>query len=77
MYIHSMKYVRPIVLFVGCAGAIVFGALFLLSVISPIHIERAAKEIIRYQVSKRVGEKFDALDSSALVQKAKALIPGA
>lgn len=76
VYIHSMKYVRSIVLFVGCAGAIVFGALFLLSVISPIHIERAAKEIIRYQVSKRVSEKFDALDSSALVQKAKALIPG-
>ena len=76
VYIHSMRYVRPIVLFVGCAGAIVFGALFLLSVISPIHIERAAKEIIRYQVSKRVSEKFDALDSSALVQKAKALIPG-
>ena len=71
-----MNALRTLIFLIGTIGTLTFGSLFAISLLSPITIEKAAKEVLRYLVQKRVGERLDSIDESSLVEKAKALIPG-
>ena len=44
-----------------------FGAIFALSFVNPLLIERAAREVIRIEVERRVGAKLDELSNSKVV----------
>ncbi len=64
---------RWVLLTIGTAGAVLFGAALLLSWVEPLWIERAAREVVRIEVEKRAGEKIDRLSNSkvaALAAKA-------
>lgn len=64
---------RRVLLTIGSAGAVLFGVAWLLSWVEPLWIERAAREVVRIEVEKRVGEKVDTLSNSkvaALAAKA-------
>jgi len=52
---------------------LIFGAGFVLSFLDPLLIERAAREIVRIEVERKIGEKIDTLSNTriaALAQKA-------
>ncbi len=70
-----MRAFRTFLIAIGLLGGAVFTILFAISLLSPIWIERAAKEIIRAEVSKRVSRQIDVFDQNALVEKAKAMLP--
>ena len=65
-----MRSIRQTVLVVGFVGLIVFLAAFVYSFASPESVEQHAKDIIRYEVEKRVNEKITAIDQSFLAAKA-------
>jgi hypothetical protein len=62
--------VRQALVAVGFAGAALFGVAFVLSYLDPLLIERAAREVVRLEVEKRVGEKVDELTDSTVMQMA-------
>jgi hypothetical protein len=47
-------------------GVLVFGGAFALSFLDPLLIERAAREVVRIEVERRVGEKIDTLSNSRI-----------
>jgi hypothetical protein len=55
-------------------GAFLFGAALLLSFLSPVLIERAAREVVRIEVERRVGDKIDSLSNSRLVGLAQRVL---
>lgn len=64
---------RRVLLLVALVGVALFGGTLLLSWLDPLMIEKAAREVVRIEVEKRVGEKIDALSNSkvaALAAKA-------
>jgi hypothetical protein len=64
---------RQALLILSLLGATLFGGTLALSFLNPLLIERAAREIVRIEVERRVGEKIDDLSDSrvgALAQKA-------
>jgi hypothetical protein len=67
---------RPILLWLGIAGAMLFGASFIASILDPHFVGQAAKAAIRYHVETKIAERVDALDSTFLGGKATQLIAG-
>lgn len=64
---------RQALLLLGLVGATLFGSAFVISFLNPLLVERAAREIVRIEVERRVGEKIDVLSNSkvgALAQRA-------
>jgi len=55
---------RIILLALSLLGAAFFGGAFALSFADPLLIERAAREVVRIEVERRVGEKIDSLSNS-------------
>ncbi len=66
--------VRAFILIVATVGTLLFGSLFVLSIASPISIERWARTAIEHEVEKRAGEDLHALSETSLVRRAKAVI---
>ena len=62
---------RAALIGVGLLGATVFGLALLLSFVHPIAIERAAREVVRIEVERRVGAKVDELSNSKVAQLAQ------
>jgi hypothetical protein len=58
---------RALLVAVGTLGAVVLGAASLLSFASPLTIERLAREVMRIEVERRVGERIDALSDARIV----------
>jgi hypothetical protein len=65
--------VRYGLLLLGLLGTALFAGIFALSFLEPLLIERAAREVVRIEVERRVGEKIDSLSGAritALAQRA-------
>jgi hypothetical protein len=52
---------------IGGLGAALFGLVFLISFVQPLWIEQAARELVRIEVERRVGEKVEQLSNAKLV----------
>jgi hypothetical protein len=65
---------RKLLLTISTICAMVFGTALLATWTSPISVERAAREIVRIEVEKRVGEKIDALSNSKAIGLAAKLL---
>lgn len=61
---------RRFALTVSALGALLFAGLLALSWLSPLTLERAAREVLRMEVERRVGERIDALNSTRLAELA-------
>ncbi len=62
--------VRGAIVALSLAGTALFGAAFVLSFLDPLLIERSARELVRLEVEKRVGEKVDELTDSTVMKMA-------
>ena len=51
---------------IGALGAAAFGVALLVSLVQPLLIERGARELLRIEVERRLGERIDRLDESRL-----------
>jgi hypothetical protein len=58
---------RTILLTVSLLGTLLFGAAFAVSFLDPLLVERAAREVVRMEVERRVGEKVEALSTARMV----------
>jgi hypothetical protein len=58
---------RPTILFISAIGTLLFGTGLLLSLLNPLSIEQAAREVVRIEVERRVGERIDTLSNSRIV----------
>lgn len=58
---------RAFALIVSAIGTLLFSGLLLLTYVSPLTLERAAREVVRMEVERRVGEKIDVLTESRIV----------
>lgn len=56
---------------VSALGSLLFAGLVVLSSIEPLWIERAAREVLRHEVEKRVGERIDDLSNARVVKLAQ------
>ena len=64
---------RRALLILALLGITLFGAAFVISWLNPLLVERGAREVVRIEVERRVGEKLDSLSSprvTTLAQKA-------
>lgn len=75
-YRGHIALTRISLLFLGIIGCLIFSAAFVISLVSPGFVEQVAKDLIRYQVEKKVHEKLDSLDSNILVKKAERFAKG-
>lgn len=57
---------RTAILILSFLGALVFTSAFALSYLNPILIERAAREVVRIEVERRVGQRIDELTNSRI-----------
>jgi hypothetical protein len=64
---------RKILLWLGLFGTAVFVIAFVLSFLQPILIENAAREIIRIEVEKRMGERLDGLSNTRIAGIARSM----
>lgn len=55
-------------------GVLLFGGAFALSLLNPPLIESAAREVVRIEIERRVGEKIDSLSNSHLAVLAQRLL---
>ena len=62
---------RRLLRVVSALGGLLFAGLVALSFIEPLWIERAARELLRHEVEKRVGERIDQLSNARVVQLAQ------
>lgn len=58
--------VRPAILLSSWLGALLFATAFVLSWSHPLLVERAAREVIRIEVERRVGQRIDELSDSRI-----------
>jgi hypothetical protein len=58
---------RRILLALSVFGALLFGAAYVLSYLNPLLIEGAAREVVRIEVERKVGESIDNLSHSRIV----------
>lgn len=65
-----MLVARRSALSIGALGFVFFALAFLASIVSPGFVEQVAKDVIRYEVEKKVHEKVEAIDSPFLSKKA-------
>ena len=57
---------RTPLLILSLLGVLLFGGAFALSFLDPLLIERAAREVVRIEVERQVGEKIDTLSNSRI-----------
>lgn len=69
-----MSVTRKLLSALSAIGSAVFGVLFVTSLVNPGYVEQVAKDVIRYQVEKKVHEKIEALDAGFLASKANILV---
>jgi hypothetical protein len=62
---------RAALLLASIGGAVFFGAALLVSYVQPLLVEKAAREIVRIEVERRVGEKIEVLSNSRVVDLAQ------
>lgn len=55
---------RSALLALSLLGVLLFGGAFAVSLADPLLVERAAREVVRIQVEREVGEKIDSLSNS-------------
>ena len=65
-----MSLARRTALAIGMTGLVFFALAFLASIAYPGFVEQAAKNIIRYEIEKRVHEKVEAIDTHFLTKQA-------
>lgn len=65
---------QRLLLALSLLGVLVFGGAYLLSFLSPPLIERAAREIVRIEIERRVGEKIDSISNSRLTTLAQRVL---
>lgn len=65
---------RPVVLILGLLGCALFGGAFVTSFVSPLLVERAAREVIRLEVQRRVERRIDALSDSVIAAAGRAAL---
>ena len=65
---------RHFVLLLSGIGTVVFGGILALSFLEPLWIERAAREVVRMEVERRIGEKIDDLSGSRLAGLARGVL---
>ncbi len=58
---------RTALLALSLLGTLLFGSAFALSFLNPLLIERAAREVVRIEVERRVGQKIDELSDARVV----------
>ena len=61
---------RAVIGWISGIGTAVFAAALIVSVVSPITIETLAREALRTEIQKRVGEKIESLDGSKIAELA-------
>lgn len=62
---------RRALLILAVLGTALFGTACVVSLLNPLLVERAASEVVRIEVERRVGEKLDKLSSSSVVALAQ------
>jgi hypothetical protein len=62
---------RRALLLISLIGSSVFTPALIASFVSPLLIERAAREVVRLEVERRVGQKIDSLSNTRLVGLAR------
>lgn len=55
---------RRLLLFLSALGVLLFGGALSLSFLNPLLVERAAREVVRIEVERRIGEKIDSLSNA-------------
>lgn len=65
---------RRFLLILSWFGTLVFGGVFVTSFVSPLLIEQGAREIVRIEVERRVGEKVDRLTETRLTGFAQRIL---
>jgi hypothetical protein len=58
---------RRTILVLSIISAVLFSLMFVISFVNPILIERAAREVVRIEVERRVGEKIDTLSNAKVI----------
>lgn len=71
-----MPLVRWFALILGIVGGLLFGFAFVASVTNPGFVEQLARNIIRYEVERKVQEKIEAIDNAFLSSKAAVFAKG-
>jgi hypothetical protein len=59
------------ILALSVIGAFIFGGALALSWLNPLLVERAAREVVRIEVERRVGERIDELSESKIADFAR------
>jgi hypothetical protein len=62
---------RCFVLTLSLLGTLLFGGALVLSFVDPLSIERAAREIVRIEIERRIGQKLDQLSDSRIGELAQ------
>lgn len=62
---------RWVIKALGLSGTFLFGLAFGLSFLAPLSVERAAREVIRIEVERRMGEKIEALSNAQVIRWAR------
>jgi hypothetical protein len=62
---------RRLILVIACLGTLLFSGVFLVSWLHPIALERIAREAVRLEVERRVGERIESLSGSRMVAMAQ------
>lgn len=65
---------RLMLIILGLGGALLFGVLLSASFIAPEAVEQGAREVLRIELERRVGEKLDALSNSRLAGLARKVL---
>lgn len=71
-----MARIRLLFLALGIVGGLLFGSAFMLAVFKPGFVEQVAKDLIRHQVEKTVGEKVESIDAVFLSGRAVSFAGG-
>jgi hypothetical protein len=56
---------------ISIVGILVFGSAFVLSYINPAFVESIAREVVRMEVERRVGERLNSLEGSKIAELAR------
>ena len=56
---------------ISLVGTLIFGSAFVLSYINPAFVESIAREVVRMEVERRVGERLNSLEGSKIAELAR------
>ena len=65
---------RHAIVALGLFGALLFGGAFVYSLVNPLQVERAARELLRIEVERRVGARIDALSDARITAFGRAAL---